>query len=472
VIRRLLTPAARGDLASEESGLSVDGRPDGEPGEAPGEEPPGVTRKVVVTGGIGALWLGGCSGSPSGGGTGSTSRSTSDGDGPATTDGPEREAALAALLDARARAITGHDRAAFTATLADPRSAYGTRQLAAYDAMALLPVAGVEYGTVQVAPPLSTDRVTELGRGAWVARVEGRYRLTGYDTGPRAFDTYFTAVRTSAGWRLADDVDGGSQTQPWDLPGLRVVRSATSLVMGNVTEATLRSYLRIADAAVPRVSGYWKRPWPRRLVVVAPATVPQMQAQLSAQQGDISQVAAVTDGPIDIGSTAHSDRIVVNPAAFADLQPAGRDVVLTHESTHVAVRSSLPGRVPAWVSEGTAELVGYSTDSLPDVKIAEALVAQVKAAGLPRALPVDGQFDAATTTIAPTYNQAWLAARLIDRSVGADGLTRFYADCASAGSDGDVEAATTAAFAKVLGETPAAFTSRWLAEVRRVTGAR
>jgi hypothetical protein len=204
---------------------------------------------------------------------------------------------------------------------------------------------------------------------------------------------------------------------------------------------------------------------------VAPATVVQMQAQLSAQQGDVSQVAAVTDGPIDVGDTAHSDRIVVNPTAFAELQPAGRRVVLTHESTHVAVRASLVGRVPTWVSEGTADLVGYSTVSLADRKIAGALVAQVKASGLPRALPVDGQFDAATTTIAPIYNEAWLAARLIDRSVGADGLTRFYVASASSGSDTDIEAATDAAFQSVLHETLAAFTARWLTEVRRVTGA-
>ena len=417
--------------------------------------------------------LAGCSGSGSGLRTGSGSRTGSVPATAATTiDGPEREAALAALLDARARAITTHDRSAFTATLADPRSAYGVRQLAAYDAMQLLPLTDVGYGTVQVAPPLSTDRATELGPGAWVARVEGHYQLRGYDSGPRTYDTYVTAVRTQAGWRLADDVDGGSQPQPWDLPGLHVVRSTTTLVAGNAPESTLRSYLAIADRAVGRVSAVWTRPWPHRLVIVAPATVPQMQAQLSAQQGDVSQVAAVTDGPVDVGATAHSDRIVVNPQAFADLQPAGRAVVITHESTHVAVRASLVGRVPMWLSEGTADLVGYGTVSLPDARIASALVAQVKASGLPSELPVDGQFDASTTTIAPVYNQAWLAVRLIDRSVGADGLTRFYVASASNGSDSDVAAATSAAFRSVLHQTAAAFTARWLAEVRRVTGGR
>ncbi|MEO7070719.1 MAG: hypothetical protein ABI131_09540 [Nostocoides sp.] len=435
---------------------------------------PRTSARRLAVGCVGLLLIAGCSGSGSASrsGSGSGSPAAAPGSPAATVDGPEREAALAALLDARARAITTHDRAAFSATLADPRSAYGTRQLAAYDAMALLPLADVGYGTVQVAPPLTTDRASELGPGAWVARVEGHYELAGYDTGPRTFDTYFTAVRATAGWRLADDVDGGSQPQPWDLPGMAVARSATSLVMGNVPEATLRAYLAIEDRAVSRVSAFWTRPWPRRLVVVAPATVPQMQGQLSAQQGDVSQVAAVTDGPIDRGSTAHSDRIVLNPVAFADLQPAGRTVVLTHESTHVAIRSSLPGRVPTWISEGTADLVGYSTVSLADNQIAGALVAQVKASGPPRALPVDSQFDAATTMIAPIYNQAWLAARLIDRAVGPSGLTRFYVASASAGSDSDVEAATAKAFRTVLRQTVAAFTITWLAEVRRVSGRR
>src|SRR5690242_17885700 len=41
-----------------------------------------------------------------------------------------REDELAELLAARAAAVRGHDRAAFAATLADPSSGFGLRQLA------------------------------------------------------------------------------------------------------------------------------------------------------------------------------------------------------------------------------------------------------------------------------------------------------------------------------------------------------
>ncbi len=446
------------------------GRSSAAPAEDPAARPALPTRRALLAGGLGTALTSGCTGDPPSPAPPLASTPAS-GAGAATTDaGSGRAAALGTLLQARARAITEHDRAAFAATLADPRSAYGRRQLAAYDAMQLLPLAEVGYGPVRAGPALSTDRAAALGPGAWVARVEGRYRFSGYDTGPRTYDTCLTAVPTSAGWRLADDADGSSQPQPWDLPGLRVVHTPTSLVMGNVPQATLRSYLAAVDGAVTRVDSFWKRPWPRRLVVVAPDTVAQLQAQLSTHEGDVSQVAAFTDGVVGAASTAHSDRIVVNPQAFADLLPAGRTVVLTHESTHVAVRASLPGRVPLWVSEGTADLVGYSTVRLPDVRIAGALVARVKASGMPRGLPMDAEFDAATTTIAPVYNQAWLAVRLIDRSVGAQGLTRFYAACASGGSDSDVVAATEKAFHDVLHTTQAQFTTRWRTEVRRLTG--
>lgn len=386
--------------------------------------------------------------------------------------GRERVAALTHLLDERAAAVEHHDRTAFLATLDNANSAFGRRQQAAYDALQRLPVGTFGYGTVQNAAPLSSERARYVGPDAWVATVEGRYRLAGFDRSDRTWQTSFTVVRRAGGWRLADDADGETQAQPWDLPGMQVVRSANALVVGNVAESTLRSYLGIADRAVPAVDAYWHRPWPRRLVVVAPDTLAQMHAQLGPGQGDVSQVAAVTDGTTPERKTTGSDRIVVNPQAFGQLTADGRAAVLTHEATHVAVRASLVGRVPLWLSEGTGNLVGYSVVNRPDTTLAAALVADIRRHGLPTALPSDAQFDTATTTIAPSYDQAWLAARLVDRRLGHAGLTAFYAAAASTGSDAEVEAATDRAFATTLHTTRAAFTRDWLATVRALVPTR
>lgn len=426
--------------------------------------------------------LAGCGGGPDRGASPSSVTSAAPATSPSSSVGPEatgdpwavREAALADLLARRARAVAGHDRAAYAATLDDPASAYGRRQLAAFDAMALLPLADFGYGAVRSAPALSPARAAALGRGAWVASVQGHYELAGYDRGARSFDTSFTVVRRAGGWRLADDADdaddGDVQAQPWDLPGMRVVRTPTTLVVGNVPEATLRSYLVLVDRAMPVVDGVWTRTWPHRVVVVAPATVAQMQAQLSARERSVTQVAAVTDGPAPQDAVAATDRIVVNPQAFAALRPDGRKVVLTHETTHVAVRSSLVGRVPLWLSEGLADVAGYRTVDLSDGAVVQALTSRVRQSGLPAALPADTAFDAATTTIAPAYNEAWLAVRLLEEEAGPAGLTRFYAAAASTGSDAAVAVATDAAFGTVLRTTRAAFTTRWLATVRSATG--
>ena len=203
---------------------------------------------------------------------------------------------------------------------------------------ARLPIGTFEYATPEAAPALSTQRASQVGPE--VARVEGRYTLRGYDRGPRQFETHLTAVRRDGGWRLADDSDGGTQPQLWDLPDLAVVRSSSTLVVGSGPPSRLREYLRLGDQAVARVARTWTRPWGSRLVLVVPATAEQMAGQLGQDAASVEQVAAVTDGTIGADGRAGADRVVVNPGAFARLRPDGRRVVITHEATHVAIRAS------------------------------------------------------------------------------------------------------------------------------------
>jgi len=386
-----------------------------------------------------------------------------------------REDALAALLSARAAAVRGRDRTAFAATLDDPSSGFGLRQLAQYDALAQLPLGTFTYGTPEPAPELGADRLAQLGADAWVSRVAGRYSLAGYDTSSREFESYFTVVRRGSAWRLADDSDGGTQVQAWDLPGFTVVRSPTTLVMGTGPASRLRPYLALGTLAVKRVDAVWTAPWNSRLVLVVPGTAAQMAEQVGQDKGSVRQVAAVTDGPFDARGRAGADRVVVNPAAFASLERRGQQVVVSHEATHVAIRATTTRPVPLWLSEGMADYVGYRDAGATRRQVAAALLARVRAGTGPKALPAAGDFDPSRTTIAPSYNAAWLAVnRIVDR-YGRAALVRFYlavattpAGSTSAAQDPDQAAAD--AFQQVLSTTQATFTREWLAYLRSLAG--
>lgn len=390
--------------------------------------------------------------------------SASAGPGAHAPDAVLRTAAEAILAD-RFNAVVERDRAAFVATLRDPGSSYGRSQLAVYDRMVQLPLSGLGA---------TVTAVRSRGDGTFVASGDGRYRLTGYDRGPHTYPVTFTFARTDSGWRLSAPLGTSGATlaaaQPWDLPGMRVVRSRTSLVIGNLPMTRLEDYGHIVDKAVVDVSTIWHRSWPHRVVVVAPATTQQLEAQVEVTRsgdGDLTDVAAETVGSLVPGEVATSDRVVVNPTAFEELGEDGRREVLTHETTHVAVRSSLPGRVPLWLSEGLADFVGYGSIDISERAVVTALTAQVGRDGLPARLPGDGAFSGAQAGAA--YNQGWLAVRLIDHEVGTAGLTRFYEAAAATGSDAVVSERTAQAFQAVLRTTEQVFTRRWVTEVARAT---
>ena len=384
-----------------------------------------------------------------------------------------REDALTALLSARAAAVRDHDRAAFAATLDDPRSGFGLRQLAQYDALAKLPLGSFGYGTPEPAPELGADRVAQLGPQAWVSRVAGHYSLAGYDTASREFESYFTVVRRDAGWRLVDDTDGGTQVQAWDLPSFTVVRSSTTLVMGSGPASRLRPYLALGNLAVKRVDAVWTAPWNSRLVLVVPRTAAQMAEQVGQDKDSVAQVAAVTDGPFDTTGRAGADRVVVNPGAFATLESRGQQVVVTHEATHVAIRATTDRPVPLWLSEGMADYVGYRDVGATRRQVAAALLAKVRAGSGPKSLPTAGDFDPSRTTIAPSYNAAWLAVtRIVDR-YGRKALVRYYLAVAtkpSGSSSATPDQAAAAAFRTVLGTSQGAFTKEWLGYLRGLAG--
>ena len=245
--------------------------------------------------------------------------------------------------------------------------------------------------------------------------------------------------------------------------------------MGSGPASRLRPYLALGNLAVRRVDAVWTARWNSRLVLVVPKSAAQMAELVGQDKDSVGQVAAVTDGPFDTHGRAGADRVVVNPGAFATLQSRGQQVVVTHEATHVAIRATTDQPVPLWLSEGMADYVGYRDVGATRRQVAAALLAKIRAGSGPKALPSAADFDPSRTTIAPSYNAAWLAVnRIVDR-YGRAALVRFYLAAAttptgSSGATQDPDEAVAAAFDSVLGTSQAAFTKQWLAYLQTLAG--
>lgn len=390
---------------------------------------------------------------------GSGHKSTTDGAAPAITR----------LLDARAAAVRGHDAKAFLAGV-DPRSTrFLAEQRTMFADLADVPLAGWSYRLVRTGafPLPPTADATASARTA--AEVQLRYRLAGYDTQDLVSTAYLTFTHRAGHWYVAADDDGDSAgkrtaVQLWDQGKVEVVRGKHSLVLGLGPVATLRGYAADADLAVPQVQQAWGRAgWPGSVVVEAPQTLDQLGALLGAKPSDYQGIAAVTTGELGGSAAAPADRVIVNPAAFGRLSAFGRQVVLTHETTHVASRPATTTHTPVWLSEGLADWVAYRESGRTAPEIAPELTADVTAGHLPPALPSTADFRPTASGLAQAYEGAWLACRLIADQWSPATLTALYR---AVGAGQSVDAALKAR----LGLSEAAFTQRWRAYVGEELG--
>ncbi|MGW0330567.1 hypothetical protein ACWD0J_01615 [Streptomyces sp. NPDC003011] len=363
--------------------------------------------------------------------------------GTSATDSAKAE--VQRVLDRRAGAVMDRDEAAFVRTGA----------LSWFENLRAVPLAAWSY------------RVTALHRtgGTATADVELDYRVQGYDRAP------VTVGRTlklslDAGGRWYVDAEQPAEKaaqQLWDQGEVTVVRGARSLVLGvGQTGETLYSYADLADRAVPAVSDAWGTDWSRHVVVLVPDSVEGMAGLLGSPASAYRGIAAVTTGETGARAQAPADRIIVNPDAYGVLGALGKQVVLTHEATHVATRADTTPATPLWLSEGYADWVGYRGSGRTPRQAAPELAEAVSVGRVPAALPTDEDFgfsgDAAG--LARAYESGWLACRLIAERWGEARLGAFYR---AVGTHQRRDGAAEDAMRRVLGTTPAQFTARWRA---------
>ena len=376
------------------------------------------------------------------------------------------------LVQRRYTAVGRSDRAGWLGALGDrPDASLSGTQAAVFDRMARMGAGDFHVtGLRETTPPVPAPAGVPV---EWDARVSLTYRLRGFDTQPRAFDLDLT-LKAPSGAPARLVVSGSSPSgrpQPWDLADLVVRRSPTSLVLAVGGSSRVDEVAARARTAATRVAAVWGSARPA--VWVAPATDTDAAALLGRTTDGLGEVAAATDGPLTPGQRAGADRIVLVPGAWAALRPAGRDVVMTHELTHVTVRASTTRAVPLWLSEGFAELVAYEPIDLPEATIVAPALQQVRASGLPSALPADADFEPGTASLPAAYGLSLLALRTLADVHGTPAVVRLYR-AAAGGSDmptarlGDSEAAVDDALGSVLHTSRAAVVGRWQQRLERL----
>ncbi|MEU5287147.1 hypothetical protein AB0G97_24550 [Streptomyces sp. NPDC020755] len=363
--------------------------------------------------------------------------------------------ALDATLERRAAAVLARDPAGYVEGLAPDAAKLRAAQRTELDRLADVPLKSWAY---------DVKDITEQD-GQWAtADVELRYRIDGYDTAPVATRRVLELMRDGERWYItADRPAKGASGQLWQQGDVEVVEGAHSIVLGvGQSENELRQVADTVDLAVPAVSDAWPRPWTRRVVVLVPDSVEDMAGLLGSPESSYRGIAAVTTG--EVGGTgerpAIADRVIVNPQAYATLGSFGQRIVLTHETTHVATRTSTSTATPVWLSEGFADWTAYRGEDRAADTIAPELADAVRSGRTPAGLPADPDFgfDGDPAKLAGAYEGGWLACELIAERWGKEKLIAFYeAVGAHDGREGAVEQALNA----VLDTTPEQFTADW-----------
>ncbi|WP_426569673.1 hypothetical protein [Streptomyces canus] len=347
------------------------------------------------------------------------------------------------VLDRRAAAVLAHDEDAFAAT--------GDRT--GYTRLRAVPLAAWSY------------RVTAVHRSGDTATADAElsYRVQGYDRAPVTAARSVRLTRAADGrWTVASERPGKrAGEQLWDQGTVGVVRGAHSLVLGvGQTDARLRAFADLADRAVPAVSEAWGADWARHVVLLVPKSLDGMAALLGSPASSYRGIAAVTTGETGGAARAPADRVILNPEAYGVLGPVGQQVVLTHETTHVATRAHTNAATPLWLSEGYADWVGHRGTGRTPKEVAPELANAVARGKAPAELPADADFGFAgdANRLARAYEGGWLACRMIADRWGEARLEAFYR---TVGEHGKRDGAVEGAMDGVLGTTVEDFTADW-----------
>lgn len=196
------------------------------------------------------------------------------------------------------------------------------------------------------------------------------------------------------------------------LAGCMTAEPEQCLVTGAVSAAESEALRESCERAAPVVEDLWQG-WAGQ--------VPIVRAASPLSPG----VAAQVEGGAGPGEQAGEDRLLIGPDVVRQLSPEGLDIVMRHELTHLAMRSTGTAPLPPWVSEGLAEYAGY--DGVDDARRERredllALRAAVDSGTWTGSLPDRADLQVSGTR-AEAYTAAWLGITVLVEAVGLETVT-------------------------------------------------
>lgn len=375
------------------------------------------------------------------------------------------------LLDGQARALLDGDESAYFAAVDPEATKYRAKQRHVFGNLRKLPLRTWSYRVTAVREDgePGTSGAGESGSastsGRALVEAELSYQLRGYDQGVRVDTERLRLTAREGDWYLSAEGDDSTR-QLWEQGELRVARGKHSLVLGvGRSREELRALVREADRAVPAVSELWWRPWSGRVVVLAPANLERTAELLAATPEEYRGIAAVTTS--ERNGAAPADRVVVNPGVYGTLSGTGRQVVMTHETAHVATREDTTDTMPMWLSEGLADWIGYGGSKEEVRQAAPELGSAARSGKLPERLPTDAEFafDRPADLLARSYESGWLACLMVAEQWDEERLMALYR---AAGRPGP--GAVDQALREVLQIDEREFGARWRDYVRQLLG--
>lgn len=241
---------------------------------------------------------------------------------------------------------------------------------------------------------------------------------------PAAATVRFRLMPKQGGFEMvAASAFGHDRLPVWLAGPIRLDRSGSAkvLTVGKISKcAGVPALARRAVRAVERIqpeSG-------KDLVAVCPRSAALAAALIGRRAVDISQIAAISTS---LGGPHGSPAVVLNPGPFSSMDKRARQVIMSHEATHVL--TGVIGEHPElWVVEGYADFVALHDDRAPLSVSAGQILRQVKAGGAPKALPSANAFDESAHGLSAVYESAWMAFRLLGERFGDAAVTGFYRD--------------------------------------------
>lgn len=224
----------------------------------------------------------------------------------------------------------------------------------------------------------------------------------------------------------------GTQQPAWAVEPLTIHTRDDATVVAGV-DVPAGEWLTATQGAVSDIlsacPGALRADWDETLVVVAPTQLSTFAGALGVAEHDYQDVAGVAWA--EPASDAAPMRIYLNHQATQSLAPIDRRVLLAHEGAHIAMRPTMR-QAPHWLSEGLAEMVGFTSSS--DHRAHGQKLARAYASTHPSAeLPGSDAFEPGSDRdLATTYALAQQAVEALFERAGRRSATAF---CVAVGAD-------------------------------------